>query len=319
MKTLITIIVATVLGLSAMPGDTDQRRKKYRIEQDINKLPFTYKNMIYNIDAAVEGGAYIFSDEALAAFSSTSCESSCHVKGNHLAPKGIQAGTGTYTDENGVRRRAEYFPKEFIVDAPKINSPQVENSVYRKRVLHDCITDLTGQASEQFGFFAHDLDWTSVRNNPVYKNYMAIIFGDDEVTALRITILLVTFEESVVSRNQPFQLWANGKEMDKNFYDWLDLFEANCESCHNGKDLGGEGLIMGKVVAKTGTDLSFLRSKEVAVRSVYNNDAFDKYGWTGSYSSLWAFYKKHLQNEEIYLSVIERRRLYAGIKKYLND
>lgn len=315
-----TLILFSILGFTRLEleyHELDYLREGFKIDKD--NIPYTQIASLKDIDAAIEMGAMLFSDGRLGAFGNTSCESSCHVKGNHLAPQGNQIALGSYKDHDGIRKKQNYLPVGWVTDAPKINSPQAENLVFRKRVLHNCITTPMGQASEMFGLFAHNLDWTSLINDEVYQNYSKEAFGDTRITERRVSQALVTFQEDCVSSNNNFQDWADGKEMSNSFYRWLELMNDNCFGCHSGRDLGGGGLVMSKPVYKYGTDISFLKSKTVAVRSLYNNDAFDKYGWVGSYVTLSGFLNKHYRNEEIYLKDAEKRRILKGLKRHLND
>lgn len=263
----------------------------YTMPANTLDLKFTQLTNVKNWEACLELGGLLYSDNSLSYSGQTSCAASCHVPTNHLSPQGAQIGTGGYWTGEG-RKELKYFPKDYELDMPKINAPSAENVIYTQRVLHDCSQSKVSQISQEVGGFAHNIAWDRMIGNPIYESYFQTVWGDTNMSEIRFQQAILTYQESFISNQTPFQRWLRDEiQLNDRQQDQLILvFDTfRCQNCHSGPGLNGEGLKMARPV----NPHDFFKGDQVNTRSIYNTDAFDTFGWGGDYKRLGNFMKAH--------------------------
>lgn len=323
MKTLIAAIIATALLLSNIeyrnpdiPTTYEEFRKGVRI--DYNNLPFKFKDEVGDkYPILVELGTMLYQDGSWGAFGNVAC-SDCHGMSNHLAPEfNNQFGFPAFTNFDGERQFPEYLPPDYnLFDGlGAVNTPQGENSLFKAKLLSDLSVNDVGQAMESKGFFAHNQDWTKVAENDLYLEYAFMIWGECKFTERRVTMALVAAQnQSYTDKDAPIQKWARNEAPKKMEKFMVTFFDSGCANCHFGKDLAGEGQIMGNEVVR-----GHKPKRQLAVRSPLNNDcytAIDRVGWQSDYTDYYWYLNKHAQNENLDIDV---SYFNSNIKKWFND
>lgn len=253
-----------------------------------------------NCDCSEEFGATLFNSDAVNLMGIASCASSCHVPENNFAPTNNTGSGSIFT--RGRWSRAIYFPSWAVRDSTK-NSPQLEVTRYKKKVLQNLQTTKEGQASEAFGGFAHNIDWTVINENELFKSYLKKCYGVKKGTEQHFIQAILDYENAQ-DVNNSFTKWLESDISKRYIYEGaLALYNNGCLDCHSGKGLVSDTLHNGD-----------------AVRSMHNSESYSAYGWDGKYKTTYGFLEyHHLPSLGIELNKADQKAILKFIKKGCND
>lgn len=176
--------------------------------------------------AQVQLGYILFNDPKLASDGKTSCQS-CHDLNTNGAEKS-RFSTGV----NGTGKR---------------NSPTVFNAVLNARFFWDGrAVSLEHQID---GPIHHPLEMNNnwqdiisyVSSNPAYQDQFSQLY-DDEINQENIKHALITFMETLLTPDAPFDLYLQGNKTaisDIAKIGWHKFQQLGCIICHQGNNIGG--------------------------------------------------------------------------------
>jgi len=174
-------------------------------------------------------GRVLFYDEALSYNNSVSC-ASCHKQEFAFAdPVALSSG--------------------FEIRKTKRNSPSIQNAFNTRGFFWDLRAStveeqVTMPIKDHIEMGIDDLEALSAKLSSMeyYDDLFLEAFGDPDITPERISFGLAQFLRAVISRSSKYDNVIHGNDgftaLEARGH---ELFNANCQSCHWGEDLGGIG------------------------------------------------------------------------------
>lgn len=235
-------LISILVVVACSDNDLDVPQTGRFTEPQMPTQPYAYANLpeeaLLNqspdnpiTDEGAALGRVLFYDVALSHNNSVAC-ASCHHQDKAFADPGT-------------------FSTGFRSGATKRNSPSIQNVGTMKSFFWDNrATQLEEQVimpiQDHIEMGIADMGTLVEKLNEIdyYKELFADAFGDEEVTEERIASGLAQFLRSIYSRDNK---WNRSQEgLDESVFNGLEveglhIFQAHCQGCHDGKDLGGNG------------------------------------------------------------------------------